>query len=134
MLDNYDIIYFTFSSVAIPYVPILKHVQSKIVFSCRGSAEKVIPSFVPNRSKELRKLGEAADLIHCVSNDLFEQIQEYGINKNKCFVNFPSIDTDFFTKSKNSALKSLKHILPFQQLEDFIGLKIFSFVLILSIH
>ena len=57
---------------------------------------------MPNRLKELRKLGEAADLIHCVSSDLFEQIQKYGINKKKCFINLPSIDTDFFTKFKNN--------------------------------
>ena len=106
MDKKYDIIYFTFSSIVIQYMPILEHINSKIVFSCRGTAEKVIPFLDENRQPQLKKLGEIADLIHCVSNEMSIQIQKFGINKEKCFINKPSIDTDFFSRSNDKNFHS----------------------------
>ena len=98
MTRDYDIIYFTFSGIGIQYLQVLPFLDSKVVFSCRGSAEKVVPFFDSSRSVKLKELGDVSDLIHCVSDDIAFVAQKYGISKNKCFVIRPSIDTKFLKK------------------------------------
>ena len=46
MTRDYDIIYFTFSGIGIQYLQVLPFLDSKVVFSCRGSAEKVVPFLI----------------------------------------------------------------------------------------
>ena len=96
--NQYDVIHFEFSGLAISYQDAIKKLNAKTVVSCRGTAEKVKPLTDVNRKKKLTTLFEQVSAIHCVSNDMAETIQLYGADAKKIFVNTPAIDSTVFEK------------------------------------
>ena len=99
--DKPDIIHFSFSGIGISYLDCFKYLKKHsigLVVSCRGSAEKVKPLLEPGRKEKLRNLFSKADLIHCVSNDMKDGLIPYGLIEKKTFVNYPSIETQKFSK------------------------------------
>jgi colanic acid/amylovoran biosynthesis glycosyltransferase len=103
-----DILHFEFSGIGVDYLQEIKHLECKKVVSCRGSAEKVKLLVHEERKEKFRELLSAVDAVHCVSDDMRTTILPYCDNPEKIFVNYPSIDTAFFTKEtgllqKNSA-------------------------------
>jgi colanic acid/amylovoran biosynthesis glycosyltransferase len=96
-----DIIHFAYSGIGINFLeifPSLKIKQIQLMTSCRGSAEKVRPIVEPKRKLELSKLFELCDRIHCVSLDMLLGLKKYGLDENKSFVNYPSVNLDYFKR------------------------------------
>lgn len=90
---KFDIVHFEFSGVAASYLPILDRLRtSKVVVSCRGSAEKVQPLHDEFRARDLRELCKRADAIHCVSQDMRRTMKRYGMKEENSFVICPSVD------------------------------------------
>ncbi|HEX8460343.1 MAG TPA: glycosyltransferase family 4 protein [Segetibacter sp.] len=98
--DDFDIIHFEFSGLAVGYLQTIKKLLPKVVVSCRGTAEKVKPVSEPARKEQLRKLFENVDAIHCVSDDMADTILPYCKSADKIFVNRPSIDATVFNRSE----------------------------------
>lgn len=95
-----DIVHFEFSGIGVDYLHEIKKLNCKKVVSCRGSAEKVKLLVHEERKEKFRDLLASVDAIHCVSEDMRETILPYCDDPEKIFINYPSIDTSFFTGSK----------------------------------
>jgi len=98
-----DIIHFAYSGLGISFLDLfdMLHDKSiKIFVSCRGSAEKVKPIIDYNRGKQLGVLFQKSDRVHCVSIDMLQGLSEYGLAKERAFVNYPSIDLEAFVQDK----------------------------------
>ena len=100
---NPDLIHFAYSGIGITFLPVLdalKDKNIKLVVSCRGSAEKVKPIVESTRKDDLRQLFVKCDLIHCVSEDMILGLIQFGLDRNKAFVNYPSVNTEYFKRCK----------------------------------
>lgn len=95
-----DIIHFEFSGIGIEYLDAMENNYSKKVVSCRGSAEKVKLCIYDDRKNQFLKLIKEVDRVHCVSYDMKDTILPYCSNPKKIFVNYPSIDTNYFSREK----------------------------------
>jgi colanic acid/amylovoran biosynthesis glycosyltransferase len=98
-----DIIHFAYSGIGVTYldiIPVLKDKNIKIITSCRGSAEKVRPIVEPKRKIELQTLFNFCNRIHCVSQDMMNGLIKYGLEPQKSFVNFPSVDINYFKREE----------------------------------
>lgn len=91
-----DIVHFEFSAIGLKYVPFLHLFKSKIVVSCRGTAEKVKLPFSLERQDLFRRLTKKAAKIHCVSADMANTIRPYCKKEKKIAVIWPSVDTAYF--------------------------------------
>lgn len=98
--NSYDIIHFEFSGLGVAYENILDSINTKLVVSCRGTAEKVKPISEPNRKEQLKKLFSKVNAIHCVSQDMANTITPFCSEPEKIFVNRPSIDQTVFKRAK----------------------------------
>lgn len=97
-----DIIHFAFSGIAVQYLPIIHELNKKArtVVSCRGTGEKVKPIVDPDRSLKLALLFQSIQRVHCVSDDMLNTVTQYGLDKQKAFINRPAIQTEKFRFSK----------------------------------
>ncbi len=106
-----DVLHIEFSGIAIAWLPILKNSTVKKVVSCRGSAEKVKLLSNDKRKAALKEVFENVQAIHCVSQDMRQTILPYCAHPEKIFINYPSIDTNFFqpfaSKKNNSTFTIL---------------------------
>lgn len=93
-----DIIHFAYSGIAIEFIDILDLIDNgtKKFVSCRGSAEIYKPIVDSDRENLLRLLWPKVDFVHCVSQDMMNRMEAYGLGKPQAFVNFPSIDLKKF--------------------------------------
>lgn len=105
--SHFDIIHFEFSALAVLYKEVIPFLKASTVVSCRGTAEKVKPLTTPGRKEQLTELFHKIDSIHCVSADMAKTISAYCDEPEKIFINRPSIDVNYFQRSKpyNSSLK-----------------------------
>ena len=92
-----DIIHFEFSGVGAEYIFLLNQLECKKVVSCRGSAEKVKLLVSQERKAGFSRLMQLVDSVHCVSDDMRNTIKEY-VDIKKIFVNYPSIDIQYFSR------------------------------------
>jgi colanic acid/amylovoran biosynthesis glycosyltransferase len=106
-----DIIHFEFSGIGIDYLYEIERLSCKKVVSCRGSAEKIKLLIYEERKKKFIQLMQGIDAVHCVSQDMVNTIRSYCRQQEKIFVNFPSIDTNFFYRKKNKTRSAGKIIL-----------------------
>lgn len=96
-----DIVHFAYSGLGINFLDALKlanNTSSKIFISCRGTAEKVKPVIDPLRKIQLKELFQYVDRVHCVSSDMLESLTNYGLSKDKAFINYPSINVGNFIR------------------------------------
>lgn len=100
--NNFDIVHFEFSGIAVGFLDILPLIKANTVMSCRGSAEKVKLLTEPERQENFSKTVQLIHAIHCVSNDMKQTILPYCKNADKIFVNRPAIDASFFQPQKNT--------------------------------
>lgn len=98
--NEFNIIHFEFSGLAVSFLNILKQIKPLTVFSCRGSAEKVKILTEPKRAEKLQQAINIASAVHCVSNDMKLTIAPYCSNLEKVFINRPAIDASFFSPNK----------------------------------
>jgi glycosyltransferase involved in cell wall biosynthesis len=91
--NNPDIIHFSYSGIAVKYLPIIDELNKKssTLVSCRGTSEKVKPFIDNNRKRELSELFLSIGMIHCVSEDIFKSISPLGLDANKAFINKPAV-------------------------------------------
>jgi colanic acid/amylovoran biosynthesis glycosyltransferase len=92
-----DIIHFEFSGVGTEYIFLLNQLECKKVVSCRGSGEKVKLLVSQERKANFARLMQNVDSVHCVSDDMRNTIKGY-VDIRKVFVNYPSIDTQYFNR------------------------------------
>lgn len=98
-LRQYDLIHFEYSGLAVAYMDSLPLLSpAKLLTSCRGTAERIVPRVKPERADELRQLFPLLDRIHVVSDDMKQTIESYGAPSDKIFVNHPSIDATKFQR------------------------------------
>jgi colanic acid/amylovoran biosynthesis glycosyltransferase len=109
-----NIIHFAYSGIGIKFlkvIPLIKNSSVKIYVSCRGSAEKVKPIVETKRAEDLRHLFSFCDRVHCVSADMALGLNKYGLDPTKTFINFPSVNINYFKRevpynaSTNSKIK-----------------------------
>ena len=93
----WDVIYFPWNTAAINYLPLFD-LDIPTVISCRGSQVNVAPHN-PKRTKMVTGLQETfkrATAVHCVSEDIKQEAQKYGLEPEKAWVIPPAVDPDFF--------------------------------------
>lgn len=98
--EQFDLVHFEFSGLALNYLDTIKKLRTKMVVSCRGTAEKVKPLTEVKRKERLASLFTEVDSIHCVSKDMAGTIEKYGAKRQKIFVNTPAIDASFFQRKR----------------------------------
>ena len=104
---NYDLIHFELSGLAVQYLDALPLLASaKLLTSCRGAAEQIVPLVNRKRADELTQVFSSIDRVHCVSVDMVCTAMRYGLQSEKSFVNHPSIDVDQFQRNKKYIPKS----------------------------
>lgn len=92
-----DIVHFEFSGIAVAYQDVFDLLRpAKLVVSCRGAAEQILPLSDPSRARALESLFAQVDLIHCVSEDMQRTVQGYGAPSEKILVNRPAIPVEAF--------------------------------------
>ncbi len=111
--EIYDIIYFGFSGIAISYNDVINDVlgNSKFVFSCRGSSEKIKILQERHRQAIYPLIFNRADKIHCVSKDMQDTLLPYGLDENKSFINPPSINIGKFKRQNDYQLNTNETII-----------------------
>jgi len=95
-----DIMHFEFSGIAVYYQNIFASLNARKIISCRGTAEKVRLQIDEKLKEKYTYLFNEADAIHCVSEDMRNTILPYCSQSEKIFVNFPSVDTAKFKRTK----------------------------------
>jgi len=87
-----DIVHFEFSGNAVTYRHAFDQLRpARIVVSCRGAAEQIVPLEDPSRIPLLGEVFHGADLIHCVSDDIRRTVIELGAPADKIVVNRPAV-------------------------------------------
>jgi colanic acid/amylovoran biosynthesis glycosyltransferase len=94
-----DIVHFEFSGIAVSLADLLPQLRpSRLVVSCRGAAEQIVPLTDPRRAGELSDLFAHVDLIHCVSDDMAATVEALGAPRARIMVNRPAVPVaDFAT-------------------------------------
>lgn len=106
-LLDHDVVHVEYSGLAVTWLDALKLLSpTKIVVSCRGTAERITPHTNPKRALALRAVFDLADRVHCVSQDMVEQCKEFGLASAKAFVNRPAVDTLQFSRSNPYVARS----------------------------
>ncbi len=104
---QYDIIHFAYSGLAVSYLDVLPSLApAKLITSCRGAAEQIMPLFKPERARELKQLLPQLDRVHCVSEDMGRTMRQYGARPDQIFINHPSIDPSGFQRQQPYSLKT----------------------------
>jgi len=106
-----DILHFEFSGIGVDYLYEMKFFHAKKVISCRGSAEKVKLMIYEDRKRKFKELLDIVDSIHCVSSDIQKTILPYCSDERKLFINYPSIDTEFFRCGNTTRKRNVLTIL-----------------------
>jgi glycosyltransferase involved in cell wall biosynthesis len=113
-LGRYPLVHFEFSGLAVNYFAQMHYLtyKTKVIVSCRGSAELIAPLFHENRKVELISVLNAVYLVHCVSNHIKQTLINYGLQNDKVKVIRPAINELLFTfnpinRKSNEMLKLL---------------------------
>jgi len=92
-----DVAYFPWNLAVNGYEPLLE-TGLPFVVSCRGGQINVYPH-VPGRERvpaQLERTFRRATAVHCVSRDILDEAQRYGLDPAKARVIPPAVDTDTF--------------------------------------
>ncbi len=94
-----DLTIFAFSGIAASaYVgAIAAGLPGRVVVSCRGAAENIVPIIDDSRPKKLATVFDNVDLVHCVSDDMADVVRSMGCHHEKIWVNRPAVNTKSFT-------------------------------------
>lgn len=109
-VGNFDIIHFAYTGLALEFKDILTLIPSdtRLIISARGTSEIVKPVIDENRKNQLIRLWPLIDAVHCVSKDIMIRLERLGLDRSKCFINYPSIDINTFTyKQRESSLVNI---------------------------
>lgn len=94
---RWDVIYFPWNATAIRYLGLFD-LGCPVVISCRGSLVNIAPHnpTLSGYSEGLRDSFQRATAIHCVSNAILAEAQNYGLDPVKAVVIRPAVDCEFF--------------------------------------
>jgi colanic acid/amylovoran biosynthesis glycosyltransferase len=113
-LGEYPIVHFEFSGLAVNYFSQIQYLTSKtkVIISCRGSAELIAPLFHKDRKLQLVSVLDSAYLVHCVSDHIRQTLINYGLTNENVKVIRPATNELFFTfnpinRKPNEVLKVL---------------------------
>lgn len=98
---QWDIIYFPWNTTAVHHLP-LYDLQIPVVLSCRGSQVNIAPHN-PKRAflqDGLRQTFVRATAVHCVSEDIKNKAEAYGLTAEKTVVIRPAVDPEFFRPAR----------------------------------
>ena len=96
-----DIVHFEWNSAAIDYLPMFDIWDCPVVVSCRGSQINVRPH-VPGNDKFIEGLNSTfrrVAAVHCVSEKILQEAQEYGLNPALGKIIYPAVDPERFRPS-----------------------------------
>lgn len=93
-----DIYHFEFGSIAAEYIDYLKKFARPCIVSFRGSDMLIYPHTNEKLKSSYKEVIEHADRIHCTSEAVASQAAQFG-DRQKMFINYPSIDASFFKPS-----------------------------------
>lgn len=106
VVGRYDVVHFAFSGMAIKYLDALPFLRpAKLLASCRGADEQILPLVEADRSEQLRQLFPMLDKVHCVSTDMDCTVQKYGLRPGQAFVNRPAIRVNQFRRTEPYPLR-----------------------------
>ncbi len=108
---NPDITHFVFSGLGVLYLEAIKKLPGKIVVSCRGSGEKLMPILQTDRSEKMKTLFDLVHAIHCVSEDMRQTILPYCKNPAKIFIQYTGINTAVFVPDRKATTNTIFTIL-----------------------
>lgn len=96
--EKYDVIYFPWLAGAVTYKGLFALGMPSIL-SCRGRNVNIDPALSRKKAlaKDLEYVFIKADRIHCVSKDILNEAQRYGLAPEKATVIYPAVDPEFFT-------------------------------------
>lgn len=101
VLGRYEIVHFEYSGIAVSFmdsIPLLR--PMRVLTSCRGAAEQIVPHVNVTRAEQLRHLLPLLDKVHCVSLDMQHTVERYGLFSGQAIINYPSIDIEQFLRSQ----------------------------------
>jgi colanic acid/amylovoran biosynthesis glycosyltransferase len=75
---------------------LLEAAKSPTLITCHGSELRVDPTLGDQERHRITTVLRAADLVHCVSNDLYRHALELGVDSDRAFVQYLGADLDFF--------------------------------------
>ena len=91
-----QLVHFSYSAIGVTYIDeisLLRKKGIKFVVSCRGTSDNIKPYIELGRKERLEHLFEQIDLVHCVSQEMLNRmVRDFGLKKEKGFVNRPAID------------------------------------------
>lgn len=92
-----DVMHFEFAGRAVDLIELFDLLPCAKVVSCRGADIRILPLRHPHLAGSLREVFSKADRVHCVSEEILERARQYGLDPARAFINYPSIDAQFFT-------------------------------------
>lgn len=93
---RFDLVYFSFSGIALAYEPYWNVFESLVtVVSCRGSVEQRATTDLEHRARLVRVLCRA-NVVHCVSEQMRDQLASWGVPAERLVVIRPAVDTRMF--------------------------------------
>lgn len=99
-LIDFDIVHLEYSGLAVAWLDALPLIApTKIVVSCRGTAERITPLIDAARPAQLRGLFAIANRVHCVSHAMVRTCECYGLTPDKAFVNHPAVHAARFQRT-----------------------------------
>ena len=101
-----DILHFEWATKAAEYAELVKLIPSRTVMSCRGSDIRIMPLNNPRLVEDIYWLFSEVDRVHCVSEAVLSTARDYGLDERKAFINYPSVDSNFFCPPRNNFRKS----------------------------
>ncbi len=107
-LGDFELVHFEYSGLGVAYADALPLIRpARIVVSCRGTQERIVPIVDPDRATQLRTLFSTVDRVHCVSQDMLRTCAAYGLDPARAFVNHPAIDAARFTRTTPYAARTV---------------------------
>ena len=93
---RFDLVYFSFSGIALVYDPYWAAFDGLVtVVSCRGSVEERAVADLEHRARLVRVLCRAT-LVHCVSDQMRDQLATWGVPMHRLVVIRPAVDIGRF--------------------------------------
>jgi glycosyltransferase involved in cell wall biosynthesis len=100
--QEWDFVYFPWVLGARDYIDWFSAFDTPVIVSLRGSMVNIsphIPGIGSQVVQSLEKIFSKASVVHCVSQAIFEEALQFGLDPNKACIIRPSVDPDFFSPS-----------------------------------
>ncbi len=94
-----DVLHFEWDFTAAKNLDFIRLTSRPIVVSCRGSGINITPLSKPWLENAYPEVFARAARVHCVSKAIAKAAERYGLDRSKVFVNYPSVDHEFYQPS-----------------------------------